>query len=171
METRPRRDRRLFVAGVPIAAWLVGAAPAAISGASWPHGGRGPTLPLVSLPFDPRRDFVSSVPSLFAVLLLAVGCAVIIELSKGALLAYGAQRPYGSFILLFAFQILLALDLFRAYAKDWWTWGLSELGLVTLQEGAPLATIAGRTWPWPSLLALAVVTGVLVRPGKPSTPA
>jgi hypothetical protein len=112
---------------------------------------------------------VSSVPNLFAVLLLAVGCAVIIELSKGALLAYGTQRPYGSFILILAFQMLLTLDLFRAYAKDWWTWGLSELGLVTLQEGAPLATIAGRTWPWPSLLALVVLTGFFVRSSEPST--
>jgi hypothetical protein len=77
------------------------------------------------------------------------------------------------YILLLGYQFLLVVDLFRAYAVDWWVWGLSTIGLVRLGTGNWRESTFPLASPWMSLSALLILAALLIynaqtTPAQPS---
>ena len=121
-----------------------------------------PSLPSVgAVPWNPRGDFMSSVPALFQVLLLSGLAALLVEIPK-ALLPRGRWRSY---LLLLTYQLALMADGLRTYAFDWWVWLLYWLGLRS--TGLESSLHAAR--PWPSLLAMIALATFLWLGGEDDT--
>lgn len=121
-----------------------------------------PSLPLVSLPFDPQRDVVSSVPALFTILFLAVLCVLLVEPAKLAVAEEGSVGR-ARYVLLLLFQGVLAADVFRSYAFDWWKWTIAWLGFSELREGFDLSEVSGFRFPWISGAFTLVLVVLLAR--------
>jgi hypothetical protein len=145
--------------------WMSGASLYFYLREGFPFHDLQPSLPLVSLPFDPRRDVVSSVPMLFFALVAAFVCASITEVAKARSVQQG-RRAATFYIVLMVYQLILVADIFRAYAYDWWTWFLSWTGFGHLDSTGDLRAVSGLRLPWLSgiaaLLAIAII-GIVTR--------
>lgn len=154
MRLRPTGNAAAASVVPPIAAWLLAIAFGLVKRQLWLGGNYYPTLPLVSLPFDPRRDIVSSIPALFLVLVASAFCSAVVEISKFSVAKRGRPGVL-AYLILTIFQIALIADMLRTYAHDWWIWSLSWLGLRTLTE-TPNPQVGGISpIPWISGLLLA----------------
>lgn len=150
-----------------VLAWLVVLCAPQIG--KWLGSDYGPTLPLVSLPWDSQRDVHSSVVTLFRAIVVGAIAALMVEPVKFS------ERRGGKlfYILLLGYQFLLVVDLFRAYAVDWWVWGLSTIGLVRLGTGNWRESTFPLASPWMSLSALLILAALLIynaqtTPAQPS---
>ena len=126
----------------------------------WVGPNEGPTLPLVSLPWDPTRDVHSSLITLFRACVIGLAAAVLVEPAKYRLRQFG--KPL--YALLVVYQFMLIGDVLRAYAVDWWVWLLSAFHIVHLGVGNWREPMLPLPSPWPSLIvALAIVATILQR--------
>ncbi|MGH9369447.1 MAG: hypothetical protein ACRD3M_17470 [Thermoanaerobaculia bacterium] len=164
MNKGARGQRNWLLVVPPLASWLVAAGFGLLKRSLWLSGDYQPTLPLVSLPFEPRRDVVSSVPDLFLVLLAATVAVLLAEPAKAALAAGGRRLAYVGVVL---YQLCLAADMVRIYAPDWWLWALSYVGVRELRENTGMVFPA--PFPWVSAVVLiGVMTLLLLRGGLSS---
>lgn len=154
------RTARLFLP--PVVAWLFGYSLLLADGALLGES-RTPKLPSVAVPYDPKLDVVSFVPDLFLALSVAVACVLIVEIAKFTTSKLGTRSGTG-YVVLLLFQVVLALDLVRAYAYDWFIYLLSFARLIDLSRRSGI--IQDR-WvpipsPWVSFIWLAVTMVALV---------
>lgn len=150
-------QRSWIVVVPPFVSWLVAAAFGLVKRPLWLSGDYGPALPLVSLPFDPKRDVVSSVPELFLVLLASTVVVLLAEPAKAALAARGRWLGYVGVAL---YQLCLAADMLRIYAPDWWLWALSRVGVRELRENSGMAFPV--PFPWVSGVVLVIVMALVI---------
>ena len=152
----------LLVTVPPCVAWLLAMLFRFVQRAIWLRGPYYPTLPLVSLPFEPSRDVVSSVPALFIVLITATVVVLVADIGK----FFSRQLPGGqgvTYVLLSCYQVILLGDMLRSYARDWWTWLLSWIGILALTDTPPLPDLSTRLPVISGLFLLLVITSVAVR--------
>ena len=154
-----------------LVAWLLSAS------ASWwgsilpPHSDTQPHVPLVSVPVGTVTDVMSSVSGIFRVLLAVIVCLLFVEVGKVFAAKYGGPRLYA---LVLCYQLVLAFDTVRGQARDWWGWGLSNMGVVNLQTiGDWKENFIPVQSPWPSFLVLCIlvlITVAVARSGSEEEP-
>lgn len=151
-----KRGRALAIVLPPALAWLLAVA------LHWlvpelqrPRAG-DPTLPLVSLPFDPERDVVSSVRSLFVVLAAGFLLAALVEPSKCLV-----SKSLGAYLLMTTYQVVLAADVFRCYAPDWWAWFAAWIGFQPLTRATGWESLFVLHMPWPAGVLLVGILAYL----------
>jgi hypothetical protein len=101
-----------------------------------------------NIPWTRQTDVVSSVPGFFRLLLAAAVAVAIAEVAK----AFLACRQTAAFLLISLYQVILALDMLRAYAPDWWVFLTFFLGVRS--KSPPL--MPGIGTPWIALIALSM---------------
>jgi hypothetical protein len=89
---------------------------------------------------------MSSVPGFFMLLVGAVVAVAIAEVAKASL----ACRQTAAFLIISIYQVILALDMLRAYAPDWWVFLTFFLGV---RSRSP-ALMPDIGTPWIALIAL-----------------
>ena len=129
-----------------IARWLPG-----------PHS-QEPRVPLVSLPVELQGDVQSSVPALVYCMLVVALVALPVEITKAQL---SGTRRGGAYCALLVYQAMLASDVMRLHANDWWTYLLSQLGIAG--SAGVDANAAPPILPWPSFLLLLFASTIVWR--------
>jgi hypothetical protein len=115
-----------------------------------------PMVPLVSLPPGSTPDVWSSVLGLLQVCIAAAQCILVVELARIVW-----TFPVRLALAALAYELVLFVDWFRAWAGDWYIWALYQLRLGELcTQSAPCYPTSGHK-PWPSLVMLLLVCAVL----------
>jgi hypothetical protein len=144
----PQARRNLLIFGPLGLSWVFAVACPWLSVlVPWRDLDEGPMVPYVgSVPWTRQTDVMSSVPGLFMILLVAAVAVAIAEVAK----AFLPCRQTGAFLLISIYQVILALDILRAYAPDWWVFLTFFLGVRS--KSPPL--LPGIGTPWIALTAL-----------------
>lgn len=143
--------RNLLIFGPLVLSWVVAVTGPWISALiPWRDMEDGPVVPDVAIfPWTRQTDVMSSVSGLFMVLLMAAVTVAIAEVAK----AFLSRGQPSTFIIISIYQIILALDVLRAYAPDWWVFLTFFLGFRS--KSPPL--MPGIGTPWMALVALLIV--------------
>jgi hypothetical protein len=163
----PVRERRnLLIFGPLVLSWIVAVTGPEL-GAFIPWRDiENPVVPFVgTIPWTRQTDLMSSVPGLFMTLLCAAVTVAIAEVAKAFLVC----RQPSAFLAVSIYQMILALDVLRAYAPDWWVFLTYFLGLRS--KSPPLMLETGT--PWIALIALLIALlylAIRLRSGSASTP-
>lgn len=119
-----------------------------------------PRVPLVSAPAGTAPDVWSSVPGLLQLLFSALQAIVLVEIARLVWILKGTVTA-PRYLLTFAYEIALIVDMFRLWGRDWQVWVLHQLSLSELCPEAAPCFPASDAVPWPSMSVLVVTFVVL----------
>jgi hypothetical protein len=130
---------------------------------TWP-----PEVPNVLRPpalYGTPTDVVTPIGYLLWIVMFAIACCIPLEIAKYK------TRQVRAFVALTALEMILALDLLRAYAWAWWSFLLGVAGIVPMDElsGARISLTKSGAWPWVSGLGALATLYVLHREGPWTT--
>jgi hypothetical protein len=105
---------------------------------------------------------VTSVGYLLWIVLFAMLCCLPLEIAKYK------SRHARTYFTLTSLEVILSLDLLRAYAWAWWAYVLGVARIVPMDDMSGSAASLTKTgaWPWVSALATLAALCVLVRDAR-----
>jgi hypothetical protein len=159
------RMKHVIAVSLPLMmAWVMGTAVPRIWWEPLSERFLRPSLPLVSVPFKADSDVVSLVPFLYRTVELIAWCLLLAEVGKVLAVRWlaGVSRLKVA-LMIFAFQVLLAVDLLRLNSPDWYGYLLHYLGLVVLDFSVMKPEVLPVPAPWLSLAFLVVLLMTLSR--------
>jgi hypothetical protein len=163
-----RTSRAIYLTLLPlVASWLLAAAVPLVPQLAVAQT-MSPEVPLVLTPGSAGEHVRSSVYYLLVIIGAALCCALPLEVAKFAAVRHRrAPLVYAALTLQ---QGLIAADVVRSYAWDWWVFLLSITHLQPIDGSTWMVrhpTTIGA-WPWPSALSMIGVACILVltRPAR-----
>jgi len=116
----------------------------------------GLRVPLVSLPPGTTPDIWSSVPGFLHLLIAGFQAVLLVELARMVWSA-SSSLTIGRFLLTSLYEVVLVIDTFRLWGRDWLVWALHELRLRELCGPLEVCYPSSGATPWLSLVCLALL--------------